>query len=458
MSNSDNKNNPNNKPLKDFYQQLTGFLTLRLIVDKLIDFILIFIGLYAALSLESKIKDNESEEEYLVTLKNTYIETTTNRYFINRFESELKQSAEYLDQIYYNFYLDADKNLEDPPPYLWNDYLEYEQNHYNALDVTNFKNKELLSKILNLQEFYVEADLYWDKYIDATMEISENYIYHNYYEHWPTNSDYRTYYLYSKSLKGKKIIRESFETGDYIIGDLLSAIDNELQKNYQIDVYSLMNLQEISLLAHHAEKGEYFADAYKHLSAGIRKLENQSNKTSKDYKKLNDFYDDMISTIYSNYTFQGTQKLYYVMSYIIPEDDNKKLFNSPSFKTAIDYCKKSRQLINDELFLDYSDEYQQQEAYDYNIAAIYGYLGEMDSAYYYLNKGVDFAHMNNRAFTLSLEEVSFPNCNSSLSPDTDSTFTGAESLVKYQCIYDSLDDRMIKIMNKIEEYQKTIVP
>jgi len=54
MSNSDNKNNPNNKPLKDFYQQLTGFLTLRLIVDKLIDFILIFIGLYAALSLESK--------------------------------------------------------------------------------------------------------------------------------------------------------------------------------------------------------------------------------------------------------------------------------------------------------------------------------------------------------------------------------------------------------------------
>ena len=97
MSNSDNKNNSNNKPLKDFYNQLTGFLTLRLVVDKLIDFILIFIGLYAALSLESKIKDNESEEEYLVTLKNTYIETTTNRYFINRFESALKQGAEYLE-------------------------------------------------------------------------------------------------------------------------------------------------------------------------------------------------------------------------------------------------------------------------------------------------------------------------------------------------------------------------
>ena len=179
MPNSDNHNN-SNKPFKDFYDQLTGFLTIRLIIDKLIDFLLIFIGLYAALSLESRIKEKAAEEEYLVTLKNTYIETTTNRYFSNRFEKALKDFREYLDQIYYNFYMDTDKVIEDPVPYMWPDYLEYERKHYVALDVTNFKNKALLSKILNLQEFYTEVDFYWDLYNEGLMEVAENYIYHSF--------------------------------------------------------------------------------------------------------------------------------------------------------------------------------------------------------------------------------------------------------------------------------------
>jgi len=455
MPNSDNHNN-SNKPFKDFYDQLTGFLTIRLIIDKLIDFLLIFIGLYAALSLESRIKEKAAEEEYLVTLKNTYIETTTNRYFSNRFEKALKDFREYLDQIYYNFYMDTDKVIEDPVPYMWPDYLEYERKHYVALDVTNFKNKALLSKILNLQEFYTEVDFYWDLYNEGLMEVAENYIYHSFYDYWPTDSAYRNYYLYSKNIKGEKSIKEILAGGDWVTEDLLLAIEKELEDNYHIDVYSLMNVEEISLLAHHAEKGEYFADAYQHISAGIRKLENQNNKTPQEYKKLNDFYNDMISTIYSNYTFQGTQKLYYVMSYVIPDDDNKKLFNTPPFKTAISYCKKSLQLLQDGLLSDNPDEYHN-EAHYFNIAAIYGYSGEMDSAYYYLNQSVDFAHANNQKFPFSLEDVSFPNCNPSLSPDTDSTFTGTESLVKYQCIYDSLDDRMIQIMNKIEKYKDKAV-
>ena len=53
-------------------QKLIKYLKLELIVDKGVDFILIFVGLYAALSLEDSIKENENQEKYIQDLKNNY--------------------------------------------------------------------------------------------------------------------------------------------------------------------------------------------------------------------------------------------------------------------------------------------------------------------------------------------------------------------------------------------------
>ena len=68
------KNNNEENKLK----KLFDFLDSRLLIDKLIDLILIFVGLLCALSVENYIENNENNKQYIKSLTSIHSELETN--------------------------------------------------------------------------------------------------------------------------------------------------------------------------------------------------------------------------------------------------------------------------------------------------------------------------------------------------------------------------------------------
>ena len=70
-----------NKELKEntgYLKKLFNFLDSRLIIDKSIDFVLIFIGLLAALSFENYVENKKIERAYLDNLSRVHTEISNN--------------------------------------------------------------------------------------------------------------------------------------------------------------------------------------------------------------------------------------------------------------------------------------------------------------------------------------------------------------------------------------------
>ena len=93
--------------------------------------LLVFVALYAALVLENSIEEDKANEEYILSLKNIYIETQKNKYFSKRFDRGIDETQEYLNSVYSTFYTDAEQLIKNAGPIFNFDYLEYEQNHFD---------------------------------------------------------------------------------------------------------------------------------------------------------------------------------------------------------------------------------------------------------------------------------------------------------------------------------------
>tara|TARA_B100001175_G_C18911789_1_gene358153 strand:+ start:255 stop:479 length:225 start_codon:yes stop_codon:yes gene_type:complete len=73
------ENFENNKLKGSFLKRLFRYFNSLLVIDKSIDFILIFVGLLAALGVESYQKSKEIESRYIDMLARTYDEIQINK-------------------------------------------------------------------------------------------------------------------------------------------------------------------------------------------------------------------------------------------------------------------------------------------------------------------------------------------------------------------------------------------
>ena len=144
-----NKINNNNETL---LRKLISFLKIEFFADKFFDFILLFIGLYAALSLENTIDSNRKHNEYIEDLKNLYIEINTNKHKSLELKNFVEQYLTYVNEIvaHYNVFYEG-----EGPGYIFDlDKVYYSFDYYKTFNKNIFKNKNLLSDVNKIYSMY----------------------------------------------------------------------------------------------------------------------------------------------------------------------------------------------------------------------------------------------------------------------------------------------------------------
>ena len=366
--------------ISDYYNRLVNFLELQLIIDKAIDFLLIFVGLYAALALENSLRDNDSHEKYKLSLKNIYIETLSNKYFSNQMLNDANQKSVHLESIYTDFYLDNEKSIKDPAPYLFSSVDHFKRIYFSTLDFSEFKNKSLLAEIINLHEGYSEAEYFNKMLVDEFLEFDKNYIFHQTYDSYPVDSDIRNYFILSKNRAVKKDYKEALEFISELSEILEEDIENELKENYNITINSLMSVPDLVELAASArDDGEHYKDSYGYYKEALDRLIQSETKNRKDSINLSSIYYGVARSILENYTLNEEG----LREYKFPDDSDKKRFNDISISKSIEFINKSLEISRNRN-LDKKVGIQYLILAEANLFA-----GQLDSVFYSFNKGIN---------------------------------------------------------------------
>ena len=84
-----------NKNFKRLFDYFDGFLA----IDKTVDFILKFLGLFSALVLESYLAKNRANKKYLQILSRVHLEVNVNDHIINSIENSIYDSFDFLNTM-----------------------------------------------------------------------------------------------------------------------------------------------------------------------------------------------------------------------------------------------------------------------------------------------------------------------------------------------------------------------
>ena len=366
--------------ISEYYNKLVNFLELQLIIDKAIDFLLIFVGLYAALALENSLKDNDSHEKYKLTLKNIYLETQSNKYFSNRMLNDANEKSIHLESVYTDFYLDSEKSIKDPNLYLFDTIDNFKRIYFSTLDFSEFKNKSLLAEIINLQEGYSEAEYYNKILLDEFLEFDKNYSFHKDFNTYPDDSDIRNYFILSKNRSVKKDYKKALELVTDLSEILEEDIENELKENYNITINSLLSISDLRKLGFISRsKGEHYKDSYGYYKEALDRLLQSEVKNRKDSINLRGIYKGLTMTLLDNYSLieQGLR------AYKVPDYVDKKRFNDIPISKSVEFGNKALEIshnhnLNKKVGMNYI-----------NLAEAYIFTGQLDSAYYAFDKGIN---------------------------------------------------------------------
>jgi hypothetical protein len=160
-------------------KKLFNFLDSRLIIDKSIDFVLIFIGLLAALSFENYIENKNIEREYLASLSRVHTEISNNINYTKVYENSTRSyfsiCREILNQTNQNeikSYGGTFKIIDAEPK-------KYEDQTFRSIDQRKFINSRLLAELLHV---YSEQDNLSDKFNNVKESLIKlNYSYFDLY-------------------------------------------------------------------------------------------------------------------------------------------------------------------------------------------------------------------------------------------------------------------------------------
>lgn len=281
------ENFENNKLKGSFLKRLFRYFNSLLVIDKSIDFILIFVGLLAALGVESYQKSKEIESRYIDMLARTYDEIQINKYALNERDKSIKGFLSILNEINdlastasYEYYDGVNKLIV-----LENSLFDIKV--YQSLSAEEFLNKTIYSEVLHLydllSQFSKEMDMprnnlkkynynYYRLFVKS--EYKSNNIINEYIEH---NYDYN---LIINSLPNLQTLLLDIEMTSERV---LKTIENELDK-YNTQLINKRGLSNYISLAIAANGAKDFDDAILYSNAGLKLIENSKNDTlNEDY-------------------------------------------------------------------------------------------------------------------------------------------------------------------------------
>ena len=341
--------------------------------------------MYAALLFDNSIEEDKANDEYILSLKNIYIETQKNKYFSKRFDRSIDETQFYLQSLFSTFYTDYEQLIENAGPVFIFDYLEYEQNYFRTLDLVKFKNKQLLIKIIDVQEAYKITKEFFDYYGSDFLSVAENYIYHAYYSRFPENSVESQTYSFANMQYQKEEIRMGLDLVKMRSDDLIENIEKELSESFNININHLISNKDMYLLAMHGREGGYYTESYRYFDMLIKRLENNLSD-KKDSTLLAETYQSIAYTIRYNYIDKNHADKESLWTYKVPSISNEEKFNDIPLSESLNYNKKSLNLFSNIKH----NKIPNFGASNYLVMTdTYFRLENADSAYYNFEKAVD---------------------------------------------------------------------
>ncbi len=355
-----NKINNNNETL---LRKLISFLKIEFFADKFFDFILLFIGLYAALSLENTIDSNRKHNEYIEDLKNLYIEINTNKHKSLELKNFVEQYLTYVNEIvaHYNVFYEG-----EGPGYIFDlDKVYYSFDYYKTFNKNIFKNKNLLSDVNKIYSMYESTKDNAETTYDVILDFTKLYIYDELYNNTDSSivdiPEFNYLYVRSRTLTTETInlANYGFNTAETI----LKNIEKELSSHGK-DLHTILSDGEIYHLGESALSAVYYNDAYQLFNKGLsRMLENES-------------YKNNMSLLGNYYRSLGNVIVYDIVN------GHNKIKNDVDLIEAEDYLFKSIDL-----------EYDVFVCYMY-LAMIYDYNNNEDTFYKYLELSLENGYDN----------------------------------------------------------------
>jgi len=283
-----------NKDTKEpFLKRLFKYFNSLLIFDKSIDLILIFVGLLAALGVESYQEYMQKEKRYIDMVARIYTEVQINNYILDNYESSLdgfltisEEIVELVNSERYEYYDGINEMIK-----LENDPLEVKV--YQALNSDDFLNRILYSEIIHLYDLYAKLG----EEMDITRKELVKYNY-NYYRLFVKSSyDYddklnefiEINYLFNSITKSLPRIQDINIDIKSTSKRLLDNLEFELEK-YETNSDEHKNLSDLNSLAVYAGASGRHLESIKYSQAGIKRVDEIINDTLNEAYLENKIY------------------------------------------------------------------------------------------------------------------------------------------------------------------------
>ena len=288
-----------NKGLK----KLFDFLNSRLIIDKAVDFFLIFIGLLAALSVENYIENQNQEKKYISSLISLHSELETNL-LLNDGNNEIKLKyikiwedvGEFASNNDFQSYSGL-KNIYESEP------LEYENKTYLSLDQNAFINRDLLSDIIHMYAINKEVS---NSIKDLTISLENLYKMYSelrfkvlYANSEDVINPYSNFNYNFNSFEKLLFIKVEPELKDLEVTGkrILTSIEHELER-YNIDIDESKSYSNYYWLANTSYKLKKNDLSIEFAKKGLKKLGNTISSMGNDQKS---YYGRLHMHLVENY-------------------------------------------------------------------------------------------------------------------------------------------------------------
>lgn len=285
-----------------FLKRVFKYFNSLLIIDKSIDLILIFVGLLAALGVESYQQYVQKEERYIDMVARMYNEVQINDYILDNYESSLKgflsiskEILELVNSERYQYYDGINEMIK-----LENDPLEVKV--YQAINSGDFLNRILYSEIIHLYDLYAklgeEMDVSRKELIQYNYNFYRLFVKYNYNFDDQLNEFIEINYLFNsitKSLPGIQSLLMDIEATNK---RLLDNLEFELEK-YETNSEERKNLSDYHNLAIYAGASRRHRESVEFSQAGIDRIGDLINDSlNQDFLEHSNYFGRFNYTAY----------------------------------------------------------------------------------------------------------------------------------------------------------------
>ena len=195
------------------------------IIDKFVDFVLIFVGLYAALAVENSITASENKNKYINDLTKIREEVLSNNIESNTIKEFIEYHSKRTLDINEHFLNGKDvyhsiQTIND---------ISYNYNAFNSMDKSIFKNKQILTKVFELYDQYDKTNTLFVDYIKNSDMVSKYHIIKDKYNSRLTSEDFNELnFGFDKAVALKDFNIKNADECLNLSNLLIDSIDKEL--------------------------------------------------------------------------------------------------------------------------------------------------------------------------------------------------------------------------------------